>query len=85
MHCSFVLKTFDYNVIPFLFPAAASLQRLLSPFLLRRVKSDVMKDLPKKSEVVLFHGLTALQKKYYKAVLTKDQGVNKRIINCVNE
>ena len=85
MHCSFVLEMFDFNVIPFLFQVAASLQRLLSPFLLRRVKSDVMKDLPKKSEVVLFHGLTALQKKYYKAVLTKDQGVNKRIINCVNE
>ncbi|XP_033105288.1 chromodomain-helicase-DNA-binding protein 1-like [Anneissia japonica] len=48
------------------------LHDLLSPFLLRRTKSEVVLDLPKKKEVILFHGLTALQKKYYKAVLLKD-------------
>ncbi|XP_019639122.1 PREDICTED: chromodomain-helicase-DNA-binding protein 1-like [Branchiostoma belcheri] len=48
------------------------LHTLLQPFLLRRVKSEVIKDLPKKSEVVLYHGLTSLQKKYYKAILMKD-------------
>ncbi|XP_013389093.1 chromodomain-helicase-DNA-binding protein 1-like [Lingula anatina] len=48
------------------------LHKLLKPFILRRVKNEVLKDLPKKSEVVLYHGLTALQKKYYKAILTKD-------------
>ncbi|XP_071964238.1 chromodomain-helicase-DNA-binding protein 1-like [Antedon mediterranea] len=48
------------------------LHNLLSPFLLRRTKSEVLSDLPKKTEVVLFHGITALQKKYYKAVLLKD-------------
>ncbi|XP_055020875.1 chromodomain-helicase-DNA-binding protein 1-like isoform X2 [Boleophthalmus pectinirostris] len=51
---------------------AAELQRILEPFLLRRVKSEVALDLPKKTELVLYHGMTALQKKYYKAILTKD-------------
>ncbi|XP_014672288.1 PREDICTED: chromodomain-helicase-DNA-binding protein 1-like [Priapulus caudatus] len=45
---------------------------LLQPFLLRRVKSEVMADLPKKSEVIFYHGLAVLQKTIYKAILTKD-------------
>ncbi|XP_072016893.1 chromodomain-helicase-DNA-binding protein 1-like [Amphiura filiformis] len=48
------------------------LHSILLPFLLRRTKSEVVLDLPKKSEVLLYHGLSALQKKLYKAVLTKD-------------
>uniref|UniRef100_A0A8C5E078 Chromodomain helicase DNA binding protein 1 like n=1 Tax=Gouania willdenowi TaxID=441366 RepID=A0A8C5E078_GOUWI len=50
----------------------AELQRVLEPFLLRRVKSEVALDLPKKTELVMYHGMSALQKKYYKAVLMKD-------------
>ncbi|KAM7013293.1 chromodomain-helicase-DNA-binding protein 1-like [Tautogolabrus adspersus] len=54
-------------------PALASeLQSVLEPFLLRRVKSEVAVDLPKKTELVMFHGMSALQKKYYKAILMKD-------------
>uniref|UniRef100_A0A8C5DXW6 Chromodomain helicase DNA binding protein 1-like n=1 Tax=Gouania willdenowi TaxID=441366 RepID=A0A8C5DXW6_GOUWI len=45
---------------------------VLEPFLLRRVKSEVALDLPKKTELVMYHGMSALQKKYYKAVLMKD-------------
>ena len=56
-----------------LFPAA-ELQSVLEPFLLRRVKSEVAVDLPKKTELVMYHGMSALQKKYYKAVLMKDLG-----------
>ncbi|KFP29753.1 Chromodomain-helicase-DNA-binding protein 1-like, partial [Colius striatus] len=48
------------------------LHNLLQPFLLRRVKSEVAAELPKKVEVVLYHGMSALQRKYYKAILTKD-------------
>ena len=33
-------------------------------------------DLPEKSEVILYTGLSALQKKYYKAILTKDLGMS---------
>lgn len=42
--------------------------------MLRRVKSEVAVDLPKKTELVVYHGMSALQKKYYKAVLMKDLG-----------
>lgn len=31
-------------------------------------------DLPKKTELVVYHGMSALQKKYYKALLMKDPG-----------
>ncbi|XP_061744943.1 chromodomain-helicase-DNA-binding protein 1-like isoform X2 [Nerophis ophidion] len=51
---------------------ANELQSVLEPFLLRRVKSEVALDLPKKSELVVYHGMSALQKKYYKALLMKD-------------
>lgn len=54
--------------------AAAELQSILEPFLLRRVKSEVALDLPKKTELVVYHGMSALQKKYYKALLLKDRG-----------
>ena len=43
--------------------------------MLRRTKSEVVKDLPKKSEVILYHGISELQKKYYKAILLKDIGI----------
>jgi len=47
---------------------------VLEPFILRRLKNDVLKDLPKKSEVILYHGLSAVQMNYYKAILRKDVG-----------
>lgn len=53
---------------------AKELHSLLQPFLLRRVKSEVAVELPKKLELVLYHGMSALQKEYYKAILTKDLG-----------
>ncbi|XP_045400792.1 chromodomain-helicase-DNA-binding protein 1-like [Lemur catta] len=52
--------------------SASELHRLLQPFLLRRVKAEVATELPKKSEVVIYHGMSALQKKCYKAILMKD-------------
>ncbi len=50
------------------------MRSILTHFLLRRTKGEVLKDLPNKTEVVLFHGITELQKKYYKAILLKDLG-----------
>uniref|UniRef100_A0A8C3WX73 Chromodomain helicase DNA binding protein 1 like n=1 Tax=Catagonus wagneri TaxID=51154 RepID=A0A8C3WX73_9CETA len=55
--------------------SASELHKLLQPFLLRRVKAEVAAELPKKTEVVIYHGMSALQKKYYKAILMKDLGV----------
>lgn len=51
---------------------STELQNILSPFLLRRVKSEVMAHLPRKTEVLLYTGMTDLQKRYYKAILMKD-------------
>lgn len=53
---------------------ATELQSVLEPFLLRRIKSEVAVDLPKKTELVVYHGMSALQKKYYKAILMRDLG-----------
>jgi len=38
------------------------------------VKSEVAVDLPKKTELLMYHGMSALQKKFYKAFLMKDLG-----------
>uniref|UniRef100_A0A1A8BUX4 Chromodomain-helicase-DNA-binding protein 1-like n=4 Tax=Nothobranchius kadleci TaxID=1051664 RepID=A0A1A8BUX4_NOTKA len=69
---------------------AADLQSILEPFLLRRIKSEVAVDLPKKMELVVYHGMSALQKKYYKAILVKDieafgneQGSRNRLLNIL--
>uniref|UniRef100_A0A8C4EVU3 Chromodomain helicase DNA binding protein 1-like n=1 Tax=Dicentrarchus labrax TaxID=13489 RepID=A0A8C4EVU3_DICLA len=63
---------------------------ILEPFLLRRVKSEVAVDLPKKTELVVYHGMSALQKRYYKAFLMKDleafgneQGNKNRLLNIL--
>lgn len=44
---------------------AVALKNLISPYLLRRLKTDVAKDLPKKTELVLFCKLTNFQLKKY--------------------
>ncbi|KAK2858278.1 hypothetical protein Q7C36_006197 [Tachysurus vachellii] len=49
------------------------LHRVLQPFLLCRFKDKVEKDLPKKLEVVVYHRMSSLQKKYYKAIRNKDR------------
>lgn len=61
--------------------ATSDLHQLLQPFLLRRIKEQVLKDLPKKSEVILFHGLSTVQKKIYKAILTKDLSKYESVFN----
>uniref|UniRef100_A0A8C3THZ9 Chromodomain helicase DNA binding protein 1 n=1 Tax=Chelydra serpentina TaxID=8475 RepID=A0A8C3THZ9_CHESE len=50
----------------------ASLHRELEPFLLRRVKKDVEKSLPAKVEQILRMEMSALQKQYYKWILTRN-------------
>lgn len=47
----------------------SSLHAILKPFLLRRVKADVEKLLPKKREYVLFAPLTDLQRDLYQSIL----------------
>lgn len=48
------------------------LHSLIRPHMLRRLKEDVFKDLPEKEEYLVPVDLTSVQKKYYRAVLTRD-------------
>ncbi|KAK3678899.1 chromatin remodeling complex Adenosinetriphosphatase [Recurvomyces mirabilis] len=48
------------------------LHRVLRPFVLRRVKSDVEKSLLPKKEVNLYVGMSEMQIKWYKSILEKD-------------
>eukprot|EP00727_Mastigamoeba_balamuthi_P011170 m51a1_g6676 putative myb domain-containing protein (1645) ;mRNA; f:210997-220030 len=50
----------------------AKLHKVLRPFLLRRLKSEVAKALPPKKEIKLFVGLSAMQKEWYKKALMRD-------------
>ncbi|XP_044576012.1 chromodomain-helicase-DNA-binding protein 1 isoform X2 [Cotesia glomerata] len=48
------------------------LHKQLEPFIIRRVKKDVEKSLPAKVDQILRVEMTALQKQYYKWILTKN-------------
>ena len=48
------------------------LHKLLRPFMLRRLKADVEKSLPPKSETVIFAGMSTTQKELYKKILLRD-------------
>uniref|UniRef100_A0A6G1SKW2 Chromodomain-helicase-DNA-binding protein 1 n=1 Tax=Aceria tosichella TaxID=561515 RepID=A0A6G1SKW2_9ACAR len=48
------------------------LHKQLEPYLLRRVKKDVEKSLPSKTEQLLRVEMTSIQKQYYKWILTKN-------------
>ncbi len=48
------------------------LHKLLRPFMLRRIKKDADKELPPKSETILFTGMSAEQKILYKNILLRD-------------
>lgn len=50
------------------------LRRMISPFILRRLKSDVLKELPEKIETTMYSDMTAEQKKLYTAYLFKARG-----------
>ncbi|OCH89738.1 SNF2 family DNA-dependent ATPase [Obba rivulosa] len=49
-----------------------ALHKILRPFLLRRVKSDVEKNLLPKKEINIYVGLTEMQRRWYRSVLEKD-------------
>lgn len=51
--------------------AMEALRKMVSPFLLRRKKGDVLKDLPDKVEEVLYAGMESKQRKVYDAQATK--------------
>ncbi|XP_047328868.1 CHD3-type chromatin-remodeling factor PICKLE-like isoform X2 [Impatiens glandulifera] len=68
------------------------LHKMLAPHLLRRLKKDVMKELPPKKELILRVDLSSKQKEYYKAILTRNYEILTRkggaqisLINVVME
>eukprot|EP00850_Spirogloea_muscicola_P004476 SM000019S05020 [mRNA] locus=s19:556386:566850:+ [translate_table: standard] len=51
------------------------LHKMLAPHLLRRLKKDVLKEMPAKKELIVRVELSSTQKEYYKAVLTRNYEV----------
>ena len=51
--------------------AAVRLKRMAAPFILRRLKKDVLKELPDKTETVIYNNMEEAQKKLYLAYLAK--------------
>merc|ERR1712045_192057 len=48
------------------------LHEMLGPHMLRRMKADVLKSMPSKSEFIVRTNLAGPQKKYYKSILTRN-------------
>ncbi|KAK7794704.1 hypothetical protein R5R35_008025 [Gryllus longicercus] len=48
------------------------LHEMLGPHMLRRLKADVLKNMPSKSEFIVRVELSPMQKKYYKFILTRN-------------
>ncbi|KAG7252460.1 hypothetical protein CRUP_006239, partial [Coryphaenoides rupestris] len=48
------------------------LHDLLGPHMLRRLKADVFKNMPSKTELIVRVELSPMQKKYYKFILTRN-------------
>lgn len=50
----------------------SQLHKILRPFMLRRLKADVAKGLPPKTETIIMVGMSKLQKQLYKKLLLRD-------------
>uniref|UniRef100_A0A915BSU6 Chromodomain-helicase-DNA-binding protein 1-like protein n=1 Tax=Parascaris univalens TaxID=6257 RepID=A0A915BSU6_PARUN len=48
------------------------LRLILSRYMIRRLKSEIDVDIPPSSQVILYHGLSPMQKDLYKAILSKN-------------
>ncbi|XP_013407009.1 chromodomain-helicase-DNA-binding protein 4, partial [Lingula anatina] len=61
------------------------LHEMLGPHLLRRLKADVLKNIPSKSEFIVRVELSPLQKKFYKYILTRNfEALNSKGMNRVS-
>ncbi|KAG5450610.1 Chromodomain-helicase-DNA-binding protein 1-like [Clonorchis sinensis] len=54
---------------------------LLRPFLLRRTKQQVLLDLPPRLDLLIYHSLTPLQTKIYRALLTRNADVLTSVVS----
>lgn len=68
----------------------SQLHKILRPFMLRRLKADVAKGLPPKTETIVMVGMSKMQKQLYKKLLLRDldtftgQGNNKNRTAVLN-
>jgi SWI/SNF-related matrix-associated actin-dependent regulator of chromatin subfamily A member 5 len=68
----------------------SQLHKILRPFMLRRLKADVAKGLPPKTETIVMVGMSKMQKQLYKKLLLRDldtftgQGNNKNKTAVLN-
>ncbi|CAN0131795.1 unnamed protein product, partial [Ascophyllum nodosum] len=58
---------------------ARALRRRLKPYMLRRRKEDVTKDIPPKEETIIDVELTMVQKKYYRAIYERNHSVLNKV------
>jgi chromodomain-helicase-DNA-binding protein 4 len=75
------LRPQDFNDLNFFLSEFSDLSKddqvkklhdLLGPHLLRRLKADVLKSMPSKSELIVRIDMSPIQRKYYKLILTKN-------------
>ncbi|KAF6776762.1 hypothetical protein AHF37_03965 [Paragonimus kellicotti] len=59
----------------------AQLATVLHPFLLRRTKHQVLLDLPPRIDLIIYHSLAPLQKKIYRALLTRNIDVFSAVVD----
>lgn len=57
----------------------SKLHKILKPFLLRRLKTDVELSIPSKTEVHVYASMSAVQDKYYRAIL------DRKVLECLLE
>ena len=55
------------------------LHRILSPFMMRRLKTDVTKELPDKKEIVVYVGMTDAQSQLYSMILNDMSGLSRML------
>ncbi|KAK4468789.1 hypothetical protein MN116_007960 [Schistosoma mekongi] len=55
--------------------------KILRPFLLRRIKQNVLTDLPPRADILIYHSLNSLQTQIYRALLTRNADLFGSMIN----
>ncbi|CAH8622402.1 unnamed protein product [Schistosoma rodhaini] len=58
--------------------------KILRPFLLRRIKQNVLTDLPPRADILIYHSLTGLQTKIYRVLLTRNADLFQSITDQQN-
>lgn len=60
-----------------------ALQDAIAPYILRRMKEDVAKSIPKKEETIIDIELTMVQKQYYRAIFERNRAFLYKVCGCL--